>query len=327
LNKKSMTKANLNLSTDQAKTASANRSRVTEHREHLLKRGSYTIKPNELEMAWFKKDISHHCYLLVSYLIFHNEDWIIWHSSLVELFSNNDRTLRQAVNEALERKMIVREKNHRKVSYYVTCANEWNLSSLEFSHSDKSHPEDSHTDKSHPEKSQPENCHTEKSQPEKSQPITIPTGNQTNLKTKRIKKQNQYGGEDARACAYDQTNESDKKAPPTPLADEECSTSEIVSLSKRLERFYLTKKGYPLSYDYREANKASKALFERGEEYVERFIKFLDEYYGRQKFFVHRDMWNPVYRQLEETEKFQNESYYFDDPPQETWNVRDDFPF
>lgn len=160
LSEKSKTESSEFCSKDQVKPLRNNLSRVTEHRNHLLKRGSYVIKPNELEMAWFEKKISQHCYLLISYLIFHSEDWVIWHSSLLDLFSQNKRTLRQAIDEALNRKMIVRQKQHKKVSYYVTCVNEWHLSSIEdlqvensqgeISHGDNSHGDNSHRDISHP---------------------------------------------------------------------------------------------------------------------------------------------------------------------------------
>ena len=260
-------------------------------KQMILDEGSYTPVPNKLRSAWRKGIISRGCYDLVCECLEHSETFWLRDDYLLKIFGNNRSSLLKARKEAATRNLIKVHKIRFKKSfvnhYELLPPNQWELSTEQ--------------------NCSVENDNSSESSTEQISTVQISTvqicTHLTRQTSNKKKLNNKNGGGAARAHAYDQTNELEEKdAPPPPLSRSSSQPKEeakIISLSKRLERFYVTKKGNPSAYDWAEANEASRRLYERGDSYVEMFIKFLDENYRRGKFFVSRDMWSEVHSEIE----------------------------
>lgn len=149
------------------------------------------------------------------------------------------------------------------------------------------------------------------------------TTNPNNLNQNKIKP---HSDDDSRAHAYDQTNESVKKDSSSSLGEKYSPSYEIVSLSKRLERFYVTKKGDPSAYDWAKANNASERLLARGNEYVEKIIDHLEKNYAKKRFHVSEVMWESLCSEIDSARGSEAEmEYEYDNEGQ--WNGIDATPF
>jgi hypothetical protein len=256
---------------NQAKTNLKN----TESKSQILEQGNYTPIPNKLRQAWRKGIISRGCYDLVCELLEHSETFWPKDSYLMSLFSNRNY-FKKATQECIDRNLIMVEKTRQGRSFVkvwtVLQPDVWNLDSTV-------------------QISTVENSTVQISTVQIRTPLTRRSSNKTKVNKKNLNKN-------------DDEEQRSHKGASSSLGEVSSPSYEIVSLSKRLERFYVTIKGNPGAYDWVKANKASEALLELGGEYVEKFIDHLERNYAGTKFYVSELMWNDLLSEVDRAKVF-----------------------
>jgi hypothetical protein len=142
---------------------SPKRSRRSNYQSYISKTKGFFMVSNDLAIAWLDHKISNHAYRLMTLMLVHADDFIIWRGTMDKAFRGNDAALKIGIEECLARNLISRERENRNVpyQYYVNAPDVWNLTSdLE--------PKKSEDQKSEDQKSEDQKSEDQKSGLQKS---------------------------------------------------------------------------------------------------------------------------------------------------------------